>query len=203
MAGMLRVPRSRGAFSGLVLVLLGAWGALVPFIGPYFHYAFTPDGNWVYTSGRLWLEILPGVAAALGGLIVLVSANRPLAAFGAGLAALGGAWFVLGRTFSAWPATHIPQVGTPTGGALLRTVEDIGFFTGLGVAIVFLAAFALGRFAVLGAREAARAEAAAAAEARAEADERAAEPDETTTSPGRRVASSKSDLTSTRPPSIR
>ena len=54
MAGMLRVPRSRGALSGVLLVLLGAWGALVAFVGPYFHYAFTPDRAWAYTSGRLW-----------------------------------------------------------------------------------------------------------------------------------------------------
>jgi hypothetical protein len=43
MNGMLRVRRSRGVLSGLLLVLLGIWGALIPFIGPYFHYAFTPD----------------------------------------------------------------------------------------------------------------------------------------------------------------
>jgi hypothetical protein len=155
MAGMLRVPRSRGALSGVLLLLLGVWGGLVPFVGPYFHYAYTPDRGWAYTSGRLWLEILPGVATALGGLIVLGSANRAVAAFGAWLAALGGAWFVVGRTFSRWPATHLPEVGVATGSALMRTVEEIGFFSGLGVVIVFISAFALGRFAVLGPREAA------------------------------------------------
>ncbi len=154
MAGMLRVPRSRGALSGVLLLLLGVWGGLVPFVGPYFHYAYTPDRGWAYTSGRLWLEILPGVATALGGLIVLGSANRAVAAFGAWLAALGGAWFVVGRTFSRWPATHLPEVGVATGSALMRTVEEIGFFSGLGVVIVFISAFALGRFAVLGPREA-------------------------------------------------
>ena len=42
MAGMLQMRRSRGAASGILLVLLGAWGAIIPFIGPYFHYAYTP-----------------------------------------------------------------------------------------------------------------------------------------------------------------
>ena len=79
MHGILRVSRTRGALSGLLLVLLGAWGALVPFIGPSFHYAYTPDKAWAYTSGRLWLEILPGAATALGGLVVLASAYRPAA----------------------------------------------------------------------------------------------------------------------------
>ena len=100
MAGMLRVPRSRGALSGVLLVLLGAWGALITFIGPYFHYAFTPDIGWIYTTGRLWLEVLPGAAALLGGLIVLAAATRPAAVFGAWLAALSGAWFVVGRPLS-------------------------------------------------------------------------------------------------------
>jgi len=38
--------------TGLLLVLLGAWGGLIAFIGPYFHYAYTPDSAWTYTSGR-------------------------------------------------------------------------------------------------------------------------------------------------------
>jgi hypothetical protein len=70
MAGMLRVPMRRGALAG---VLLGAWRALIAFIGPYFHYAYAPDRAWSYTTGRLWLEILPGAGALAGGVIVLAS----------------------------------------------------------------------------------------------------------------------------------
>ena len=32
MAGMLRVPRSRGALNGVLLVLLGLWGGLIAFV---------------------------------------------------------------------------------------------------------------------------------------------------------------------------
>ena len=46
MSGMLRIPRSRGALSGVLLVLLGAWGGVIAFVGPYFHYAYTPDSAW-------------------------------------------------------------------------------------------------------------------------------------------------------------
>jgi hypothetical protein len=47
-------PRSRGQTSGgLLLMLLGAWGALIPFVGPYFDHAYTPDTAWTSTSGRL------------------------------------------------------------------------------------------------------------------------------------------------------
>ena len=140
--------------SGLVLILLGAWGALVPFVGPYFHYAYTPDKAWIYTTGRLWLEILPGAATVLGGLIVLISASRPLAHFGAWLAALGGAWFALGSVIGpTWSGMNM-NPGTPVGGPVDRALEQIGFFTGLGVVIVLVAGMALGRFSVIGVRDA-------------------------------------------------
>jgi hypothetical protein len=158
MNGILRVPRSRGVLSGLLLVLLGAWGALVPFVGPYFHYAYTPDTGWTYTSGRLWLEILPGAGAALGGLIVLASAYRPAAHLGAWLAAVSGAWFVLGGIIGpTWSGMRMDP-GTPVGGSTMRALEQIGFFTGLGVLIVAMAAVALGRFSVISVRDAKRAE---------------------------------------------
>jgi hypothetical protein len=158
MAGMLRVPRSRGALNGALLVLLGIWGGLIAFVGPYFHYAYTPDKAWTYTTGRLWLEILPAAGAVLGGLIVGGSASRPGAIFGAWLAALSGAWFALGGLLSTlW--TIGGNAGHPVGDNLHRVTEQIGFFTGLGVVIVFLAAVALGRFTVIGHRERLAAEA--------------------------------------------
>ena len=164
MAGKTRIPRSRGAMSGLLLILLGIWGALIPFVGPYFHYAYTPDKAWTYTTGRLWLEILPGIAVALGGFIVLASARRPLAILGAFVAVLGGAWFVVGNLLSALWNHGTPEAGIPVGGNLTRlALEELGFFIGLGVIIVFFAALALGRFAVVGVKETALAERDAAA----------------------------------------
>jgi hypothetical protein len=156
MNGMLRGPRRRGALCGVLLVLLGAWGALVPFIGPDFHYAYTPDSSWTYTSGRLYLEILPGVGTMLGGLIVLVSAYRHMALLGSWLAALCGAWFALGTVLRpVWNGTGSggPSGGTPAGSTLMRMWEQVGFFTGLGIVIVLVAAAALGRFSVISVRD--------------------------------------------------
>jgi hypothetical protein len=175
---MLPVPRSRGALSGTLLVLLGAWGALIPFVGPYFRYAYTPDAAWRYTSGRLWLEILPGAATVLGGLIVLMSRSRPAAVAGAWLAALSGAWFAAGAILSPlWTTGSGAAAGRPVGATATRVLEQVGFFTGLGLVIVFLAAMALGRFTVVGVRETRRAQRAAEAEqaaAKAEAGKAAA-----------------------------
>ena len=167
MAGTLRVRRSRGALSGVLLMLLGIWGALIPFVGPYFHFAYTPDRAFVATSGRMWLEVLPGVVTLVGGIVVLISRLRPAAVFGAWLAALAGAWFALGSLIAGrWAG--LPAAGTPVGGSTRAALEQIGFFTGLGVVIVFVAALALGRFTVIGARDAMVAEADAAADAAAE-----------------------------------
>jgi len=150
--GTLQIPRTRGAVCGSLLVLLGAWGALIPFVGPYFDYGYTPTNTWNYTNARLVFDILPGLGAVIGGLLVLGSAHRLMAMFGGLLAAAGGAWFVLGVPLSAtWDG---PTVGSPMGDTTTQQVlEYVGFFGGLGVAIVFLAAFASGRFAVVGVRE--------------------------------------------------
>lgn len=160
MAGMLRVPRSRGAISGLLLVLLGIWGGLAIFIGPYLGYGYAPNSAWFYTTIRLYMVILPAAATVVGGLMAVLSANRATALLGAWLAALGGAWFVLGGVFGPlWRGTANPM-GMPLGTGLVhRALETIGLFSGLGVVIVFLAAMSIGRFTVRSHREVAAAEA--------------------------------------------
>ncbi|MFB4307592.1 hypothetical protein [Actinomadura sp. GTD37] len=154
----MRAPRTRGVLSGVLLILLGLWGGLLPFAGPYFGFGFAPDDTWVYNTDRLELSIAPAAAAVLGGLILLFSANRAVAMLGGWLAALGGAWFAVGPLLATlW---DVQGIGAPLGtGEGKAVAEQLSGFTGLGVVIVFLAAFALGRFAVIGARERARADA--------------------------------------------
>jgi hypothetical protein len=148
MAGMLQMRRSRGAFSGFLLMLLGLWGALIPFIGPYFDFAYTPDKAWTYNTGRLWLELLPGAAVFLGGFFLMAARGRHTALFGALLAAAAGAWFTLGTVLSPLWNNHVAMGGTPAGSTVyMRIMEQLGFFTALGVVIVFVAGAALGRIA--------------------------------------------------------
>jgi len=166
----MRVPRSRGAVSGLLLILLGAWGALIPFIGPYLDYSYGTDQTWHWTTARFWLEVLPGGVTALGGLLLLISAHRVRGSLGGWLAALAGAWFVVGQTLAG--PLHLGNIGQPlsqhdSG----RAAAQLGYFYGLGAVILFLAAFALGRLAVVGVRDlraAERDEQRAAEQARAE-----------------------------------
>jgi hypothetical protein len=148
----LYMPRTRGAATGLLLILLGAWGALIPFIGPNINWAYTVDPAWTWTAAKGWLEVFPGVATAVGGLLLLVSGNRATAMFGGWLAVFAGAWFVVGRAFVSTLA--IGDVGQPVASTdLKRALLEVTYFTGLGALIVFLGGAALARVAVRHARD--------------------------------------------------
>jgi hypothetical protein len=163
MAVVTRIPRRRGSLCGLLLVLLGAWGALGPFVGPYFKFAYTPDKAWAYNSGRLYLSILPGVAAVLGGLLVLGTRSRAAGMLGGLLAAAGGAWFIAGQGIvSVLLKRPSIKAGVPVtrGGAAVtgsvtnwQFLEMLGFFIAVGVLIVFFGALALGRFSMTSHRD--------------------------------------------------
>jgi hypothetical protein len=148
----LQMPRSRGAATGFLLILLGLWGALVPFVGPYFDFAFTPDQEWVWTIARGWLEVLPGAATVIGGLLLLGSRNRATAMLGGWLTVLAGAWFVVGRALAG--PLGLGEAGTPVAATEnKRVVLELAYFYGLGALIVFLGAVAVGRLSVRSARD--------------------------------------------------
>jgi hypothetical protein len=148
----MRIPLSRGAASGFLLILLGAWGALIPFIGPHFNFAYTPDQDWTWTAARGWLEVLPGTATVVGGLLLLTSGNRVTAMLGGWLAVLAGAWFVVGRAFAG--PLHIGDTGVPIASTdTMRAWLEVAYFFGLGAVIVFLGALALGRLSVRSLRD--------------------------------------------------
>jgi hypothetical protein len=141
-----RLARTTGALSGFLIVLLGLWGALIPFVGPYFHYAFGSLQTWHYMSERLWLDILPGVVAVIGGLMLLLGSTRMSGLIGGALAVAAGAWFAVGPTLSLlWHGAGDP-IGAPLGAHTRQVLELLGYFQGLGVVIAALAAFAMGRY---------------------------------------------------------
>jgi hypothetical protein len=162
MAGVARIPRRRGGLCGLLLILLGAWGGLIPFVGPYFKYAYSPDKTWFYSSGRLYLSILPAAAAVLGGLLIAATRSRAVGTFGGLLAAVGGAWFLVGapvvdivlKKTSITPGTPVPHGTTAAGTtSVWMFLETVGFFVGVGILIIFFGAIAVGRFSMLSHRD--------------------------------------------------
>ena len=72
------------------------------------------------------------------------------------LAALGGTWFVVGQPVVALvqpggpisPGTPVINLGAVFHPATMVFLERLGFFYGLGVLILFLAAFSLGEIIV-------------------------------------------------------
>ncbi|MDT5340329.1 MAG: hypothetical protein QOD90_5834 [Mycobacterium sp.] len=150
--GRMRISRSRGAASGFLVILLGAWGALVPFLGPMFDFAYNPDqgSNWSATRG--WLEVLPGVVAIIGGLLLVRSRNRATGMLGGWLSVIAGAWFVVGRVMAT--TLTIGEIGRPVAGTDTKAAWlELTYFYGLGAVILFFGAMALGRLSVRSVRD--------------------------------------------------
>jgi hypothetical protein len=141
------IPRRRGALIGLLLVILGAWGGLIPFVGPSFNYTIGPDQSWHWTSDRFLLEVLPAAAVVLGGLMLMLAATPRRAGTGALLALAGGIWFLIGPTMSMLWNDGALATGQALGASGTRVAEWVGYFYGIGAVIAALASYALGRLA--------------------------------------------------------
>jgi hypothetical protein len=137
---MLRSVSTR--FAGLVILLLGIWGGIIPFVGPYFGYSLGPDHTWTWTMSRLWLDVLPAIAAVIGGLWLMAAGPRINGRLGAMLAMLAGFWFAIGPALSMiWHAGG--AAGIAHGTSTVQGLEMLGFHTGLGVLVAALAGYAL------------------------------------------------------------
>ncbi|MEU0496534.1 hypothetical protein [Mycobacterium sp. NPDC006124] len=150
--GRMRIPRSRGAASGLLIILFGLWGALVPFVGPLFDFAYDPGVGSSWTNARGWLEVLPGAVAVVGGVLLLTSRNRATAMIGGWLSVVAGAWFVIGRVMAT--TLTIGEIGRPVAQTDTKAAWlELTYFHGLGALIVFLGAMGVGRLSVRSVRD--------------------------------------------------
>ncbi|MGN6871812.1 MAG: hypothetical protein ACTHMY_25760 [Solirubrobacteraceae bacterium] len=130
----------------MLIIVLGVWGGLIPFIGPYFHYSFGGDQTWHFTMQRLWLDILPGAVAVLGGFMLMTASSRVGGLTAGWIALIAGVWFAIGPAVALLWDQNIYAIGAPHGGSVRRMLEWVGYFGGLGAVIVGLAAFAMGRY---------------------------------------------------------
>jgi hypothetical protein len=143
------IPRRRGALAGFIILVLGVWGGLVPFVGPSFDYSLGSDQTWHWATNRLWLEVLPAAAAILGGLLLITSRTRATALVGGLLGLAAGTWFVVGPTFSTlWEHGNL-GTGSALGSTGTRFLEWIGYFYGTGALITLFSAYILGFLAAL------------------------------------------------------
>lgn len=139
------VNRPRGlALIGLLTVLDGAWGAIVPFIGPLFGFRSHGQDAWQLSSLHGTLYLAPGAVAVLFGLIILArarSVTRGSVGFAGLVVAACGAWFVVGPAL--WPTFGTGPVFTPAATAMDNFIHQVGYNLGVGVILAILGGMAL------------------------------------------------------------
>lgn len=138
-------PTSSSRVKGLaaILLLLGVWGALVPYAGPAFGYAMGDTPAWTWTESRATLHLVPGLAVIVGASL-LISQQRGLQKLGASLAAVGGIWFVIAPSLHPLWAGQSMDGMSMGGSALSNALVSLGYHYGTGALIAVVAAYALG-----------------------------------------------------------
>ncbi|MHB1523716.1 MAG: hypothetical protein ACYCS9_04630 [Candidatus Dormibacteria bacterium] len=138
---------------GIPIIVVGAWGGLIPFVGPLFGYSMGAGGAWTWTAARAELHVVPALAAIVGGVVLLTAAGSRSWRLGGGLLALvAGIWFLVGPSLSFVGTSSSPMAGhgmmmgsKMTGASLaMSPLQAIGYHYGPGAIIAVLAAVVVG-----------------------------------------------------------
>lgn len=137
------VPAGLGLV-GLLAVLDGAWGAIVPYVGPTFGYRSNGVGSFQWTVEHGVLYLIPGIAGLVAGLMLLGFMRSRSGAAAAGvLAVASGAWFILGVV--VWPILYSsPSVFTAAPTPAANFANLLGYNLGPGIILAVLGGIALG-----------------------------------------------------------
>jgi hypothetical protein len=140
------------ALIGLLTIAIGAWGAIVPYIGPTFGYRANGSASWVWAWQHSLLYLIPGAVAVATGLWMWAMAARTRAGAGrlgsafAGVVLLAtGSWFALGPL--VWPIFYSTPVFTPAS-PLTNFLHQLGYNIGPGLVLATLAGMTLASAAV-------------------------------------------------------
>lgn len=93
--------------AGVAAVVVGAWGALAGYLGPYFGWHPTAGTAWDANLQNGLLHLAPGAAAVVAGIMMLAMSPARRGSRGGALLMpalllmAAGAWFVIGPV--AWP----------------------------------------------------------------------------------------------------
>ncbi len=135
---------SQAKLAGVIVLILGLWGALVPFVGPSFGYGMGSSSSWTWTESHLTLHLAPGIAAVLGAALML-RGRLVTQVFGALLAVLSGVWFVVAPSLHPlWAGQSMSGMGGMGESALSSALSALGYHYGTGAIIAVFAAWALG-----------------------------------------------------------
>lgn len=133
---------------GFLALLVSAWAAIVPFVGPSF--GFSPDGtaSWTWNLAHALGALVPGAVGLLSCLVIVVTARHPTGTLvpsrlvGAGyLVFLCGAWFA--SVPVVWPVLvgSYFHAASPS----LTLAYWMGLAIGPGILLAAFGAFAMGR----------------------------------------------------------
>lgn len=135
------------ALTGLLAVIVGAWGAVAGYIGPYFGFRPVHAQVWVGSWQNGLLHLAPGAVAAAAGLMLLAMgpARRSVRGGAFLLPALlllaAGAWFVIGPV--AWPTFHSGAAFNPAASATRNLLNVACASYAPGLVLVMLGGMAL------------------------------------------------------------
>jgi hypothetical protein len=140
------MPRRIAAtIAGGVALAVGAWGALVPYIGHAIHYSADGSSTWTWNLQHGLLSLLPG-AVAVGGALLLVGgawirqgsaviSHRIALGAASVLLGLSAVWFLIGT--AVWPIYWSSSVLAPA--SPVRTFANlIGYHLGEGLVLAVL-----------------------------------------------------------------
>ena len=144
-----RGPAGRLAAASVCVLLVGAWGALVPFLGPALRFSADGAPSWFWNFEHALLWFAPGAAAFLAGaavLGVLPMTRRGRGRIGTGCAGvvmvLAGAWFVLGPL--AWPVIQRSAGVFVPAGPLRELDYQLVYSLGPGILLLALGGMVIG-----------------------------------------------------------
>jgi hypothetical protein len=140
-------PVSLG-FVGVTMLLVAAWGGLVPFVGPLFGFSADGHRSWVWDQQHAVLAVLPGAVGVLAALLLIGRLHLLRRGLGIGgvaaagvLATLAGGWFVVAPAASR----VVLSVGYfVTASPFRALVDQLGYAFGPGLVLVACGAFAIG-----------------------------------------------------------
>jgi hypothetical protein len=139
------------AFTGLLAVLVGAWGAVAGYIGPYFGWHPVAQNAWTASWQNGLLHLIPGAAAVAAGLMLMFMGPARRSVRGksfvvpAVMLLASGAWFVIGPV--AWPTFETGPAFLAAGP--MRHLLDVAASSfAVGLVLVMLGGMALKAAAV-------------------------------------------------------
>jgi hypothetical protein len=123
---------------GFGVIVFGAWGALIPLVGPYFDFGFDTNSHWQLSEQHWTLSIVPGAAAVAAGVLLMLPTRGRI---GAWIAAAAGAWFAAGPFVHPLWSDAVAPLATDEG---KRAALWIAYFMGPAVLIAYLSGVSQG-----------------------------------------------------------